>query len=76
MTSLGVPVMHAYLADCYLRVYLPIVKIFKQIMTNFQLASEGELFSCDLKFRLYFFADVEDKNIYTGDPGSKQEDAI
>ena len=47
----------------------------KKIMMNFNLANEGELFACDLRFRLcHYFSD--DSTFYIGDPGCKQEDAI
>jgi hypothetical protein len=45
-------------------------------MMYFQLANEGELFSCDLKFRLCHMQMGDDKNFYVGDPGCKTEDTI
>lgn len=45
-------------------------------MYYFSLANEGELFACDLKFRLCHSLNQDEKNVYTGDPGSKNEDAI
>lgn len=46
----------------------------KKCMMYFSLASEGELFACDLKFRLCHISG--EKTFYAGDPGSKTEDAI
>ena len=46
----------------------------KKCMMYFSLANEGELFACDLKFRLCHIAG--EKTFYAGDPGSKTEDAI
>ena len=43
-------------------------------MMYFSLASEGELFACDLKYRLCHNAG--EKTFYAGDPGSKTEDAL
>ena len=45
-------------------------------MMQFQLACEGELFSCDLKFRLCHSSQFDEKNFYIGDPGSHNDDAV
>jgi len=57
------PSFHQYLTQIFLRVHNPLELKFKQIMIEFQLANEGELFSCDLKFRLYT-TDEDDKGFY------------
>ena len=49
---------------------------FKKMMMYFSLAHEGELFASDLKFRLCHQLNQDDKMIYLGDPGCKNEDAI
>jgi hypothetical protein len=68
--------MHKYLVRCYEKIVKPMSLYFKKIMMYFQLANEGELFACDLKFRLCHLLDQDDKMVYLGDPGSKIEDAI
>ena len=68
------PMMHKYLLDVYTKIVLPMTTTFRKIMMYFLLATEGELFSCDLKFRMCQM--TEDKNFYQGDPGCKVEDAI
>jgi hypothetical protein len=67
--------MHSYLEQVYQLVVVPMGTLLKKIMIYFQLANEGELFSCDLKFRLCHL-NADDKAFYTGDPGCKIEDAI
>lgn len=68
--------MHGYLVDCFEKIVKPMTLYFKKIMMYFSLANEGELFACDLKFRLCHLLNQDDKMIYLGDPGSKIEDAI
>lgn len=67
--------MHSYLISCYEKIVLPMSLQLKKIMIVFQLANEGELFASNLQYRLCFNSE-NDKKIYTGDPGSKNEDAI
>lgn len=68
--------MHSYLKICYEKIVEPMNLFFKKVMMYFQLANEGELFANDLKSRLCYSLGGEDKQYYTGDPGSKNEDAI
>ena len=68
--------MHSYLADVYTKIVSPMSIFIKKIMMYFQLANEGELFACDLKFRLCHLQANDDRSGYIGDPGCKVEDAI
>lgn len=68
--------MHRYLVACFEKIVKPMTLYFKKIMMYFSLANEGELFACDLKFRLCHLLNQDDKMFYLGDPGSKIEDAI
>lgn len=68
--------MHSYLVPCFELIVKPMSERLKKIMAEFQLACEGQLFACDLKFRLCFLSNQDDKQAYLGDPGNKNEDAI
>ena len=47
----------------------------KKIMIDFQLANEGELLASNLQYKLCFNS-TNDAKVYSGDLGSKNEDAI
>lgn len=68
--------MFEYLALCYEKIVRPMSIRLKKIMMNFNLANEGELFACDLRFRLCHLGMNDDQTNYLGDPGSKNEDVI
>ena len=44
--------MHRYLIACYNEIIKPMTLYLRKTMMHFMLANEGELFACDLKFRL------------------------
>lgn len=67
--------MHQYLVPCYEKIVLPMALLLKKMMMQFQLANEGELFASNLQYRLCTNG-TNDRTVYTGDPGSKNEDAI
>ena len=45
-------------------------------MVQFHLVSEAELFACNMSYRLAHNPLENDKNVYIGDPGSKNEDVM
>lgn len=71
-----IALMHSYLLPCFKKIIMPMNHLLKKLMIQFQLACEGELFSCDLKFRLCHSAKNDEKSFYIGDPGSQNDDAI
>lgn len=66
--------MHSYLSVVHKYIVKPMSQDLKECMMQFSLVSEGELFACDLKFRLCHLAG--ENTVYTGDAGLKTEDAI
>ena len=68
--------MHSYLKVCYEKIVEPMNLFFKKVMMYFQLTNEGELFAIDFKSRLCYSLWGVDKQFYTGDPSSKNDDAI
>lgn len=68
--------MFGYLDTVYSKIVDPMNRSIKNIMMSYNLANEGELFACDLRFRLCHLGMNEDSTFYLGDPGVKNEDAI
>lgn len=69
--------MHSYLEQCFSLVVQPMQEKLKKIMSEFQLCCEGQLFACNLTYRLCIQNNEQDMKIfYLGDPGNKQEDSI
>lgn len=64
-------VMYSYLESVYTKIVNPMTLTIKKIMMNFNLVNEGELFACDLRFRLCHLGMNEDQTFYMGDPGCK-----
>lgn len=45
--------MHSYLSEVNKGIVQPMVKTLKQFMLEFNFASEAEIFSSDLRFRMF-----------------------
>ena len=73
----NIEVMHSYLPICFNNIVIPMQHRLKKIMSEFQICCEGQLFACNLQFRLCIHEYEQDKKVfYLGDPGNKQEDSI
>ena len=65
--------MHSYLSEVNSTIVQPMIKKLKEIMIEFNFASEAELFASDLRFKMF---DETNDNRYKCDIPLKNEDAM
>jgi len=68
--------MLSYLKPCYELIVKPMTDSIKKTMVNFQIVSEGEFFSCDLRCRInYSHVGLGQRAQNFADPGASNNDA-
>ena len=65
--------MHGYLSEVYQSIVKPCIIKLKQIMIEFNFASEAEIFANDLRFKMF---DNSSDNRYKSNMPLKHEDSM